>query len=137
MENDKITIFDKKIDLYFSTSGHYCIDIYPRNGETNNYKEVMILEKDLSENEKKPQVIKIYKQFGYASIGNVKKLINNAGLLGKGLNVIIENVQSCDTCVRFKRTPTRPVVGLSKAKDSMKQYLLTCMKWVLDFITYT
>ena len=34
MANDKITIFDKKMDLYFSNSGDYCIDIYPRNGET-------------------------------------------------------------------------------------------------------
>ena len=32
--------------------------------------------------------------------------------------MIIENiVQSCNTCVRFKRTPPRLVVGLSKAKD--------------------
>ena len=86
------------------------------NGETNNYEEVMILEKDLSEN--KSQVIKIHTQFGHASIENLKKLINNAGLLDKGLNVIIENVvQSCDICVRFKRAMPRPVVGLSKAKD--------------------
>ena len=76
--NDKITIFDKKIDLYFSTSGHYFIDIHPRNGETNNYEEVMILEKDLSDDEKKSQVIKIHKQFGHAPIENIKKLINNA-----------------------------------------------------------
>ena len=68
-------VFDKKIDLYFSTSGHYCIDIYPRNGETNNYEEVMILEKDLSDNEKKSQVIKIHKQFGHASIENIKKVL--------------------------------------------------------------
>ena len=52
MANEKITIFDKKIDLYFSTSGHYCIDIYPRNGEANNCKEVIILEKYLSDNKK-------------------------------------------------------------------------------------
>ena len=57
MENDKITILDKKIDLYFSTSGHYCIDIYLKNGEKNNYEEVMILEKDLSDSKKKSQVI--------------------------------------------------------------------------------
>ena len=83
MENDKISMFDKKIDLYFSTSGHYCFVIYPRNGETNNYEEVMTLEKDLSENEKMSQIIKIHKQCGYASIENTKKLINNAGLLDK------------------------------------------------------
>ena len=68
----------------------------------------MILRKDLSENEKKPQVIKKYKQYGHTSIENIKKLINNASLLDKGLNAILENiVQSC----------ARPVVGLSKAKD--------------------
>ena len=32
----------------------------------------------------------------------MKKLINNTGLLVKGLNVIIKNVQSCHTCTRFK-----------------------------------
>ena len=118
MENDKTIIFDRKIDFYFSTSGHYCIDIYPRNGETNNYEEVMILKKELSENRKKSQVIKIHKQFGHASTENIKKLINNAGLLDKGLNAIIENVvQSCDTCVIFKRAPPRLVIGLSIAKD--------------------
>ena len=45
----------------------------------NNYEEVMILEKDLSDNEKKYQVIKIYKQFDHASIENIKKLINRPG----------------------------------------------------------
>ena len=38
----------------------------------------------------------------------MKKLINNTGLLDKGLNVIIKNVvQSCHTCTRFKST-TKP-----------------------------
>ena len=92
MANNKITIFNKNIDLYFSTSGHYCINIYPRNGEANNCEEVMILKKYLSDNEKNTQVIKIYEQFGHASTENIKKLINNAGLLDKDLNAIIENV---------------------------------------------
>ena len=61
MANDKINISDKMIDLYFYVTGHYYIDIYTRNGETNNYEEVMFLEKDLSGNEKKSQVIKIHK----------------------------------------------------------------------------
>ena len=61
MVNNKINISDKIIDLYFSTIGHYYIDIYTRNGETNNYEEVIFLEKDLPDNEKKSQVIKIHK----------------------------------------------------------------------------
>ena len=82
--------------MYFFTTGHYCIDIYPRNGETNNYVEIMILEKDLSDNENKFQIIKIHYQFGHASVENIKKKFNNAGLLDKELNAIIQNiVQSC------------------------------------------
>ena len=58
----------------------------------------MILGMDLLDNEKKSQDIKIHKQFGHASIENIKKLVDNAGLLDKGLNAIIENaVQTCDT----------------------------------------
>ena len=41
------------MDLYFSTNGHYCTNICTRNGETNNYEEVIILEKNLSNNENK------------------------------------------------------------------------------------
>ena len=78
----------------------------------------MILENDLSDNEKKSLVIKINKQFAYASLENIKKLINNAGSLGKGLNAITENVlQFFDTCIGFKKALPWPVVGLSKAKD--------------------
>ena len=28
MTNDKITIFDKEVGLYFSAIGHYCINTY-------------------------------------------------------------------------------------------------------------
>ena len=78
----------------------------------------MIIEKNLSGNEKKSKVIKIHKQFGHASIENIKKLINNAGSFDKGLNTIIEHVaQFREACIKFKRALPRPVVGLSKEKD--------------------
>ena len=64
----------------------------------------MILEKDLSDNEKKSQVIKIHNEFGHASLGNIKQIINNMVLLDKDLNAITENVvKSCDICIRFNR----------------------------------
>ena len=45
MAHDKITLFDKEIILYFSTSGHYYIHIYPTKTEKENWEEVLILEK--------------------------------------------------------------------------------------------
>ena len=43
--NDKITIFNKEIDL------HYCIDIYPTKTEKENYEKALTLEKDLTNKE--------------------------------------------------------------------------------------
>ena len=59
--NDKIAIFDKEINLYFSTSGYYCINIPPTEREKENYEKVLILEKDLPNKEKKSQIIKMRK----------------------------------------------------------------------------
>ena len=35
--NDKVSVFDKNVDLFFSTSGHYCLNIFPR--ESRNMKK--------------------------------------------------------------------------------------------------
>ena len=66
MASDKITIFDKEINSYFSTSGHYCIDIYPT--KTENYEGVLILEKDLPTEEEKHKLLKHIQKFGHASV---------------------------------------------------------------------
>ena len=31
--NDKVSVFDKNVDLYFSTSGHYCLNISPKESK--------------------------------------------------------------------------------------------------------
>ena len=135
--NDKITIFDKEINLYVSTSGHYCINIPPTEREKENYEKVLILEKDLPNKEKNSQIIKMHKQFGYVSVDNIKKLIINTGLCDKYLCTIIENaVQFCDTYIRFKRVPPRPAVGLAKQKILIKLYQLISMKYIQDFIIF-
>ena len=55
---------------------------------------------------------------GHASTDNIKKLINNAGLLDTDLSKIISSVvESCDTCIKFKKVPPKTAVGLSKSND--------------------
>ena len=31
IQNDKAIIFDTEVDLHLSTSGHYCVEIYPNH----------------------------------------------------------------------------------------------------------
>ena len=70
LDNDKATILGKEINLHQSITGHYCIDISPSNS-CNNIEEILYLEKDLSNEQRKPQDTKINKQFGHASIENM------------------------------------------------------------------
>ena len=77
MDNDKVTILGKEINLLQSTSGHYCIGISPSSSRSNS-EETVYLEKDLSNGQRKAQVTKIHQQFGHASVKNMNKLIENA-----------------------------------------------------------
>ena len=79
----------------------------------------------------------MHKQFGYVSVDNIKRLINNTGLCDKYLCTIIENaVQFCDTYIRFKQVPLRLAVGLAKQKILIKLYQLISMKYIQDFIIF-
>ena len=66
-----------KMLTYFSTTEHYCLNISPKESQ-NRYEEILALKNDLSAVEKHSQILKIHKQFGHATITNMKKLLKNA-----------------------------------------------------------
>ena len=89
MKMDQAVMFGKKVDLYFSTSGHYCIDIQPNKvskmdlpvkGQSEN---VLISEENMTLSDKKKHIQKIHRQFGHASSENIKRLMKNAGVTDK------------------------------------------------------
>ena len=81
-QNDKVTVFDEDIDIKLSSNGHYAIDILPTNIYSfNDVNEVLIFENCRSEFEKIKVLTKIHKQFGLASIENMRRLLNNTSLL--------------------------------------------------------
>ena len=124
MKNDKAVMFNEEIGLHTSTSGHYCIEICPKDEPVctqGEIHEVLILEDNLSSTQqKKTQIEVLHKQFGHASINNLKKLINNAGLMSSDINVLIEGiVNTCETCIKHinKNPVPRPVVTFSRVTD--------------------
>lgn len=59
---------------------------------------------------------KLHKQFGHATADRLKTLLKSAGVVSDNIFTLLEKVVSkCDLCARFKRTPSRPVVGLPMA----------------------
>ena len=75
-------------------------------------------EKELSEEEKK-EILKLHKYFAHR---NGQKLWENlfqpAGLFKGKKSLILEFLGKCPICRKFRRTPSRPKVGLPKAKDA-------------------
>ena len=61
-------------------------------------------------------ITKLHKQLGHCSAENLKKITKNANIQGENVNKVIDQVlKECDSCARYKRTPSTPVVGLPMA----------------------
>ena len=111
--NQAVT-FGKEVNLYFSTSGHYCFDIQPNKvskmdlpveGQNEN---VLIFEENMTLSDKKKHIQKIHRQFGHASTENIKRLMKNAGVTDKEFfEMIDEVIQGCDVCFKCKKTSSK------------------------------
>ena len=117
-------MFGKEVNLYFSTSGHYCIDIQPNKVSKMDLpvegqsEHVLIFEGNMNLSDKKKQIQKIHRQFGHASSENIKRLIKNAGVTDqKFFEITDEVIQGCDICLKYKKPAPRPVVGFAWATD--------------------
>ena len=119
---DKATMFHQPVELNYTSTGHYCIDICVKQEfeetKCNEESEILLLEGKLSESEKKQTILKLHKQFGHACTANLKKLMQNAGIKDPEVSRdMTEIVEKCDVCARHKKTPPKPVVGMPLAED--------------------
>ena len=121
LNKDKAIMFAKPVNLNFTSSGHYCIDICK---DQNSYQDCMesVLKLDEIENmnydEKKKTLLKLHRQFGHASADKLKKLLQSSDVDTSKFNkTIIEITNSCDTCIKLKRSPHKPAVGFPLATE--------------------
>ena len=71
----------------------------------------------LTETEKK-EIIKLHKYFAHRSGQKLwENLFHPAGILKGKKKLVLEFLEQCEICRKYKRTPSRPKVGLPKAKD--------------------
>lgn len=122
--NDQAVIFGEKIDLTLTKSGHYTIPLTSavkilRNFEKGQTNRIVLTLTECRDDKKK--AIKLHSQFAHASSGRIIKLLKSAGpewsnktSLFKELEVVEKN---CESCMKFKKAPARPVVGLPLGKE--------------------
>lgn len=118
-KHDKLLVFDEPVDVFISETGHMCVSLVSREPK-QTIKQVMfscpLQADDDQANIKK--IEKLHKQFAHPRALKLKELIRNSGVIDKNIEQIVDTVSDkCDTCKRFRRPQSRPVVTFPLASE--------------------
>ena len=125
--SDCITMYGKRVALMHTSGGHYCIPISSKlaaiiqPSHASSIKVFLTIDhlNKKTIKEKHEIATKLHKQFGHPvdSI-KLKQLIKDANITDKELDAQIDSVtDNCDTCDRYRKVRSRPVVSLPLAHD--------------------
>ena len=122
-------MFGKDIPLNHTSNGHFCItDLTPIQIAIKNTSpehspvKVIFSATDFSKkstDEKQKAALKLHKQFGHPiDSTKLKTLLQNGNIHDDELYKLIDDVtNSCDTCSRYMKARSRPIVSLPFASD--------------------
>ena len=120
LENDTAWVKERQIKLDCTSSGHYRLplqDLKKMKKKMKEIEDVMItLGQDGSE--KRKNVKKLHHQFGHPSTKRLRLLFKDAEIEDVESHSLVEEItDGCETCLKFKRTPSRPTVSMNMAKE--------------------
>lgn len=117
LENDTAVIHGKRVKLKCTSSGHYCLLLRDEKQVWKRNEEIM-LTLGHDEKEKKKKIEKLHQQFGHPTSKKLIQVLKDAGVDDEmcfGHAEVVSN--SCEICVKFKKTPSRPIVSVNMAKE--------------------
>ena len=122
INNDKVSMFGKQVDVQFTSSGHYCIDIVDNKDKSSigvDFKEVVLLTNSTTPKQKKRDILlKLHIQFGHSSANRLISLLKSTGSIDSETQSMINDISSkCVVCHKLQRPQAKPVVGFSLASD--------------------
>jgi len=117
LENDIAVIHGKEVKLRCTSSGHYCLPLRDEKEAWKKTEEIM-LTLGLSDKEKKKKIEKLHQQFGHPTSKRLIQLLKDAGIDDELCFIYVEEVSdSCEICIKYKKTPSRPIVSVNMAKE--------------------
>ena len=123
-ETDTAEVLGNKVNLYCTSSGHYCLPLTNLllQDKPNSCASIIFHTlnlKQLSRSEKMKKTMKLHRQFSHASKEKLCKLVKESeGFSGKDvLDLIEECCDSCEICQKFVCLPLCLVVGLNLANN--------------------
>lgn len=118
LKNDKATMFNKPVEIEFTSSGHYCVNIMKTKPELRTVDNILNVTDGMSPTEKRKTLVKLHKQFGHATYNRLVRLLNKAGTNNADTLDLLRSVfETCDICMSNKRPSPKPVVGLPLATE--------------------
>lgn len=117
MEKDVAIIHGKVVELGCTSSGHYCLPLKDEKEAWKKTEEIMLTLGD-DDKDKKKKIEKLHQQFGHPTCKRLIQLLKDAGVEDEMCFVFTEEVSdSCEICMKYKKTPSRPVVSVNMAKE--------------------
>ena len=112
--NDSVSFFGKEMKISFTSTGHYCIDL---NKENKPEVDITLICNEIDSEDKNKIALKLHRQFGHADNKKLKSLLIDAKIKDDDLNKAIDQLSDkCESCQKYKRNLSKPVVGLPMAK---------------------
>ena len=103
--------------LKITSTGHYAIDISKGKNFENDMNFVRYVMYTHGGEKAKGKALKLHRQFAHPSKERLIKLIKDAGIRDKELEEELKKVgENCETCMQFKKAPSRPIVSMPMAK---------------------
>ena len=145
--SDTATVLGDTLGLVCTSSGHYCLPLTNKLiDDQGNLPFSIVLHTSavasMSLEEKRKKAVKLHRQFCHASKEKLSKLVRESEDFNDKdfLKVIEECCDACALCVKYKRAPLRPVVGMPLA-DKLNQVVCMDLKehihnesWILHLI---
>ena len=128
MVNDTATIFDRKVHLDSTPSGHYFIPL--SFTKSPKYLENILLAMGDTTEEKNKDLLKLHRQYSHPSVRRLKLLLKDANFEDKESFKLIEEItDNCDLCKKYRRTPSRPVTCIPLAREFNEVVAIDLKVW--------
>ena len=105
-------------DLKVTSTGHYAVAVSKCQNFEDEKNFIRYVLYSYGIKDAKAKALKLHRQFAHPSKEKLISLIREAGIGHSELEEEIRKIEgNCETCIKFKRAPSRPVVSIPMARD--------------------
>ena len=131
---DSAVIMGKEVPLNFTSSGHYCLPLTKTGNDVSAY--VVDLKKS-HHGDLNKSLLHIHRQMGHPATHKLVDLLKKSGSWEDGHKEILDKIRDdCNTCKKFARTPSNPVVSMPMANEFNQIVAMDLKQWKDEWILH-